>query len=278
MKKPIDLDGLFEEKLALYMKKNAGKYTLPQWEALIPKLYQKFGDTYIKSLCATPNGYYRDMSEEELAKLFVLHFQEQVPVSDFFRREIEKRDKRFLLPLILDKDEALAKTALSLAGDFPGAVFLCFQVLEGDFSEERKELARGLIKENAETAKSLALAFLKRKIEPDFMLEVLSSTEKGDDEVFFALLSAFKEAGENLQLYAGFLAEYGDERALPVLEEALGREEINYLEYREIRYAVEALGGECIRERDFSNDPYYLEVSKNSAPSSDLLKDQNQET
>ena len=32
----IDFDGLFEEKLAQYMKQNAGKYTEKQWEAIIP--------------------------------------------------------------------------------------------------------------------------------------------------------------------------------------------------------------------------------------------------
>ena len=58
-------------------------------------------------------------------------------------------------------------------------------------------------------------------------------------------------------LYASLLGKLGDERALDALNRALDREEINYLDYIEIRDAIEALGGECAHERDFNGDPYY---------------------
>ena len=59
---------------------------------------------------------------------------------------------------------------------------------------------------------------------------------------------------------ASYLAAYGDERALPVLLERIDGEDINYLEFRELKYAIEALGGEYTRERDFSEDEYYREL------------------
>ena len=68
MKKLIDFDGMFDEKLAEYMEENAGKYQEKQWEAIIPKLYKKFGDTFVKSAGNTPKGYYAEMSDEELVK------------------------------------------------------------------------------------------------------------------------------------------------------------------------------------------------------------------
>ena len=58
---------------------------------------------------------------------------------------------------------------------------------------------------------------------------------------------------------ASYLAAYGDSRALPVLLERIAAEDINFLEFRELKYAIEALGGEYNEERDFSNDPAYLE-------------------
>ena len=43
--KLVDFDGMFDSRLSEYMTENAGKYTEKQWEAKIPKLYAKFGDT-----------------------------------------------------------------------------------------------------------------------------------------------------------------------------------------------------------------------------------------
>ena len=44
-----------------------------------------------------------------------------------------------------------------------------------------------------------------------------------------------------------------------MLLERIEGEDINFLEFRELKYAIEALGGEYTEERDFSNDPYYQE-------------------
>ena len=67
MKKLIDFDGLFDEKLAEYIRRNPKKYTEKQWENVIPKLYRQFGDTYVAVAGATPKQYYAEMSDEELA-------------------------------------------------------------------------------------------------------------------------------------------------------------------------------------------------------------------
>ena len=65
-------------------------------------------------------------------------------------------------------------------------------------------------------------------------------------------------------MHASYLAADGDERALPVLIETIDRDEINYLEYQELKYAIEALGGSYTRPRDFSDDPYFLEIAEQS--------------
>ena len=50
----VDFDGLFDKKLTGYMKQNGGKRTEKEWEDAIPKLYQKFGDTYLPKYGCTP--------------------------------------------------------------------------------------------------------------------------------------------------------------------------------------------------------------------------------
>ena len=257
--KPIDFDGLFDQKLAKYLKENAGKFTEKQWEDKIPLLYQKFGDTYLKSIGFTPREYYKRMSDKELVETLLAHIKEEVPVSDFLCRELESRDcPEEILPLLKCKDEQLLMLAVNLAGANPIAFDTYFALLKGEADREIKDAVVDQLKVNADAAKARALAFLNEGIEKELMLEVLSRVRERDETVYEVLLNAFRE-GEDLPMHASYLAAYGDSRALPVLLERIAGEDINFLEFRELKYAIEALGGEYTEERDFSDDPYYAE-------------------
>ena len=257
--KPIDFDGLFDQKLAKYLKENAGKFTEKQWEDKIPLLYQKFGDTYLKSIGFTPREYYKRMSDKELVDTLLAHIKEEVPVSDFLCRELESRDcPEEILPLLECKDEQLLMLAVNLAGANPIAFDAYFALLKGEAAREIKDAVVDQLKVNADAAKARALAFLNEGIEKELMLEMLSRVRERDETVYEVLLNAFRE-GEDLPMHASYLAAYGDSRALPVLLERIAGEDINFLEFRELKYAIEALGGEYTEERDFSDDPYYAE-------------------
>ena len=257
--KPIDFDGLFDQKLAKYLKENAGKFTEKQWEDKIPLLYQKFGDTYLKSIGFTPREYYKRISDKELVDTLLAHIKEEVPVSDFLCRELESRDcPEEILPLLECKDEQLLMLAVNLAGANPIAFDAYFALLKGEADREIKDAVVDQLKVNADAAKARALAFLNEGIEKELMLEMLSRVRERDETVYEVLLNAFRE-GEDLPMHASYLAAYGDSRALPVLLERIAGEDINFLEFRELKYAIEALGGEYTEERDFSDDPYYAE-------------------
>ena len=257
--KPIDFDGLFDQKLAKYLKENAGKFTEKQWEDKIPLLYQKFGDTYLKSIGFTPREYYKRMSDKELVDTLLAHIKEEVPVSDFLCRELESRDcPEEILPLLECKDEQLLMLAVNLAGANPIAFDAYFALLKGEADREIKDAVVDQLKVNADAAKARALAFLNEGIEKELMLEMLSRVRERDETVYEVLLNAFRE-GEDLPMHASYLAAYGDSRALPVLLERIAGEDINFLEFRELKSAIEALGGEYTEERDFSDDPYYAE-------------------
>ena len=257
--KPIDFDGLFDQKLAKYLKENAGKFTEKQWEDKIPLLYQKFGDTYLKSIGFTPREYYKRMSDKELVDTLLAHIKEEVPVSDFLCRELESRDcPEEILPLLECKDEQLLMLAVNLAGANPIAFDAYFALLKGEADREIKDAVVDQLKVNADAAKARALAFLNEGIEKELMLEMLSRVRERDETVYEVLLNAFRE-GEDLPMHASYLAAYGDSRALPVLLERIAGEDINFLEFRELKYAIEALGGEYTEARDFSDDPYYAE-------------------
>ncbi len=272
MKKLIDFDGLFDEKLAEYMQTNAGKYTEKQWENLIPKLYRQFGDTYVARADNTPKGYYGEMSDEELVQTLERHIKEGVPVSDFLCREIESRGcSEALIGLLSRTDEEILTLAVNLAGGDARAFPAYFQLLCGGASADIKEAVCEQLKQNADAAKEQALALYDRGCEREMMLEILSRCKGRDERVYELLMRAFRE-GDELPMHASYLAAYGDERALPVLLEYIAREDINFLEYRELKYAIEALGGEYNTPRDFSEDAYYKEIVAQSQLPPDLDK------
>ena len=53
--KLYDFDGMFDKKLSDYIAKNPNRYREEEWEDIIPQMYKKFGDTFIKSVGDTPN-------------------------------------------------------------------------------------------------------------------------------------------------------------------------------------------------------------------------------
>ena len=77
--------------------------------------------------------------------------------------------------------------------------------------------------------------------------------------------------GENVPMMAGYLASYGDERALSYLLDKISEDGITYDEFQELKYAIEALGGECDGERDFSQDKVYQLVQEHNRADADIF-------
>lgn len=264
--KLIDFDGLFDEKLAQYMQQNKGKYTETQWEDVIPKLYKKFGDTYVAKVKCTPKEYYAKMTDEELVETLCAHLEEDVPTPEFLCAEIERRgEAKTLLPLLQGDNETAAIYAMNLVGDADEAMESYFRILtEEKFGEDIRSDITDIFRLHADEWKDRALEAYERGEGKEYMLEIVSRVRERDERVYETLLSAFK-SGENVPVHAAYLAAYGDERALPVLMQRIERKDIGFVEFQELKYAIEALGGEYDEPRDFSNDKDYLAVEDASA-------------
>ena len=274
MKKLIDFDELFDRKLAQYMEEHAGEYTEKQWEDLIPRLYRNFGDTLIKSVGTTPKGYYAEMTDEELVDTLKAHLQEGVSVSDFLCRELESRGcPDALLALMREAEGELLTLTINLAGSSRKALPVYLDILLKTDDEELKDTVTEYLKGNADAVKERVIALYREGVEREYMLEILSRCKQKDDEVFEILLNEFRTAPDDIPMHASFLASYGDERALPVLLDHIDRDDINYLEYQELKYAIEALGGEYNKVRDFSADPYFQEIAAQSQIMPDFTSD-----
>ena len=272
--KLVDFDGLFDEKLTQFMEENKNKYTEKQWEDIIPKLYKKFGDTFVAKVKCTPKEYYAKMTETELVQTLREHLAKDVPVPEFLCAEIENRgEAETLAPMLFDKDEAAVSYAINLIGDNPKAYDTYFSILEKNLSTEdvRSDLA-DIFKFHADEVKERAFANLEKGIAKEYMLEILSRVKEKEERIFQALLAAFL-SGENVPMHASYLAAYNDERALIHLMKKIEDQTIGFVEFQELKYAIEALGGEYDEPRDFTDDKDYLAVE--AAASKKAKADEN---
>ncbi|MDD6995384.1 MAG: hypothetical protein SPH68_06605 [Candidatus Borkfalkiaceae bacterium] len=282
----IDFDGLFDKKLTEYMKKNGGKRTEQEWENLIPDLYRKFGDTYLPKYGCTPRQFYARLSDEELIETLCGHLQNGVPVPEFLCAEAEKRRPAEQILHMLDSaDEETALYAVHFIGPDKRAFDKYFCILQnGTAGEDVENEITEALKSAADEVKERALdayrsararaekaekeksAEEKEKAErfAEYMLEILSRVTSRDEGIFNALLAAFSADESKIPLRASYLAAYGDERALPVLFKRIENREIGFNEFRELKYAIEALGGEYNEPRSFEHDDDFIKVENQS--------------
>ena len=261
--KLIDFDGLFDEKLTQYMEENKNKYTEKQWEDVIPKLYKKFGDTYVAKIKCTPKEYYAKMTDTELAETLSAHLREDVPVPEFLCVEIESRgEAKALLPLLESEETETVSYAINLLGDDVRAFDAYFSILtENRLSEDIRSDITDIFRLHADEVKDKVFDTYTQGIAVEYMLEILSRAKGKEERIFHALLQEFLSADETKSpIRAGYLAAYGDERALPHLLKRIEDKSIGFVEFQELKYAIEALGGEYNEPRDFTGDNDYLAV------------------
>lgn len=269
--KLYDFDGMFDQKLSEYISKNAGKYKEEEWEDVIPKLYQKFGDTKIKSLGKTPREFYAEMTDSDLIRCLKTHIREEVPVSEFLCDEIEKRNLAESLLPMLDGTEAEREYAMNIIGADDRAIKKYMQMLVSAQDTDLKNRCVDFIKEKADLVIAEAVKNYEDGVETEYMCEIMSRSVIRDNKIFEILIKEFRGDVDNIPMHASYLAAYGDERALPYLLDKIDEEGISFIEYQELKFAIEALGGEYEKERDFSSDPYYQLIRGQSSDTADLF-------
>ena len=266
MVKIIDLDKLFDKYIERYVYENIGKIKPEEIENQIPVLYEKFGDEASPVLDgATPNGYYRQFSVEELLSALKTHLEGGVSVSDFLCEAITSKDCALAINKSITEENSAEFTAYlmnflaTVNAEIPVGRYLEFALY--DYPEDVGELATEFLCENADKAKPLILAAFKDA--PDGkkprLTEILSNVKEKEDKVFDLLISEFVKHKNEIPLYASFLSRYGDERAISFLT-AMIEEKINYADFEELRFAIEALGGEYKGDKDFSADKIYKKI------------------
>lgn len=270
--KLYDFDGMFDKKLADFIQNDNGKHRESDWEDMIPKLYKQFGDTFIKSVGDTPNGFYAKMSDSELVKALRTHLNQGVPVSEFLCSAIENRNAADLLLPLLDGSADERDYAMNLIGSDERALKKYMSILTDKNSDtDLKDRCADLIKEKADVVIDVAVENYINGDEREYMLEIMSRSVVKNDKIFDILIKEFRTDPDNVPMHASYLAAYGDERALKYLLDKIDEEGISFIEYQELKFAIEALGGEYKKERDFSSDPYYNIIKSHGVSAADIF-------
>lgn len=265
--KLIDFDEKFNRKMVEMIEKHAGERTEEEWETAVADAYEKFGDAYMGAIGMTPRQYFAKMGDGQLVETLKEYLLQGVSVPDLLCEAIAGRGVfPELLALLHETDEELVHYALNLIGSDRRALERYVQMLsEEAYDEHIKDALADLLKERADEVTEMVLPLVRGE-NAAYALEILSRTQKRDDRVYQALLGAFRNGEEEeVPLYAGYLAAYGDERALPELLKKIDEPEIGFVTFQELKFAIEALGGEYTKERDFSQDESYKKIMEAGA-------------
>ncbi|MBO5067632.1 MAG: hypothetical protein J6C62_04450 [Clostridia bacterium] len=266
MIKVIDVDTLFDSYISDFVYKNIGKVKPEEIENKIPELYVQFGNEKLKELDGqTPNEYYKSFSATELLACLNEHLTKGVAVSDFLCEALSDgaNEDALINAISDDVDEEFTLYVMNMLSEIKSEKCLdrYLQFISWDYSETIKELATEHLKEFSNLVKEKVLSLYNEADVKtrEYFTEILAGCNK-DDRVFDILVAEFAKHPNEIPLYAGYLAKYGDERALPFLMAEIEREKISYADFEELRFAIEALGGTYDKVRDFKQDKTFKKI------------------
>ena len=268
MDKLIDLDAIFSEYLNEWFQEHKSDYEdFGELEEAAAGVYGEWSKAPLDVLGGiSPLEYYQNIKDPKaLVALTVKYVMSDMspPVLLCDRIAAVKECEPYLTQIVaLNESIELTVTAANILTEmrseaaFPHYIDWIFGKTK---NTELLELAVEKLSAGIDAAGEKILARMDAApFDSDtakYLADVLS--HYGKDERIYNLFTALFEKGGDVPLYAAYLGKYGDKRALPPLISYGERQDINYLEYMEIRNAVEALGGELVNKKDFKNDKYY---------------------
>jgi len=267
----INFDERFNDALNDWMEKNRKKFKRPEeMEDAAPEFYMKWLETPADWLeGAAPGTYFeRYRDADELVKLLVEYVSQEVPVPDpLLDRISDLGSEEPVLQLLRDQTAPCearmhaVELLRQLDSTAPMVDYIRWQVERGE-DEELLDNALDSLRGMGDAVRRPAEMAFRAADEAgkEALLDVLSDFPCSDEVLQFAI-KQFKEHADKRALYAGYLGKLGDDRALEPLLDAAEDKDISYIDFIEVRNAIERLGGEA-PVRDFTGDPTYAAVKR----------------
>ena len=273
--KVIDFDLKFEEYMKNWLDEKSDSFNdIDEIEFQMPDIYQKWLDTPKEWLSGLkPSEYFNQFEKaSELIILLVSYMSKNIGIPDpLFDSISEKKDasvnllcdivfNNYKLPRNIDIT-ALKITALNLINEINPQKCIdgYIDLLKNEnLNEAISDCLIDTIKIYGKKHKDVLIESLitsNNKIIKERFLEILVDLPY-DKKVYNKLKNIFIKSN-NKALYASFLGKYGNKDACELLINALDWMNINYLDYIEIKNAIEELGEEIMHNRNFEGDIYY---------------------
>lgn len=266
--KCIDFDQAFMRYLDGYLKAHKGEYRdYDAMEAAVPDIYQEYLNLPAEFLCGQkPGEYFQSYSDAKaLVNWMEDYIKQRVPLPDMLLNRIvelgEPAERALMDTLHKERAPEEAKmTAVGLLRELdsvlPMELYIAWQ-LERENEDSLADNAIESLKNMGEAAYASMREALPRANDQGrgALLDALIKFPCTGD-VFDAALDLFLRLGERA-IYAGHLAALGDPRALPALLAAADDPNLTYLEYIEIRNAIEELGGDAPERVFDESDEFY---------------------
>ncbi|MBQ9325860.1 MAG: hypothetical protein IJ246_08820 [Clostridia bacterium] len=236
-------------------------------EADMPRIYMEFLNTPAPWLQGiTPGAYFTQFEDpKDLVDWMCEYTRRGVPIPDLLLEQIQavgKPCEKRLVALLKDEEmnNEAKMTAIgvlrAMESTQPKMLYISWQ-LEREAEDELAENALDSLKNMGKSVVQPILEVLPKANEAgqEALLDVLAEYP-GNESVFQLALRLFRKHTDRRALFAGYLAKLGDDRALKALMEAANDPQMGYIDYLEVRNAIEALGGTA-PERDFEGDAEY---------------------
>ena len=268
----IDFDEHLASFMTDYMQKHQKEYrNFDAMEADMPAIYVRFLNEPAPWLDGlTPGSYFTQFEDpKDLVDWMIAYDQKGVAIPDLLVEQIENVGKpceKRLIAILKDEEMSneLKMTAIgvlrAMESTQPKMLYIEWQMNR----EKDDELADNALESLADMGKSVLQPILEalpkaNEAGQEALLDVLSNYP-GNEKVFQLAQRLFRNNPDRRALFASYLGKLGDDRALKDLMAAANEPGISYIDYLEVRNAIERLGGTA-PERSFEGDPTYEALS-----------------
>lgn len=254
MKELIDFDSQFNDYLEQWSEEMLKKgRSADEIEAEMPRIYEEWAKDAQK--------YFDELPAEELVKMLGAYMDEECGVPDILTEKIA----------LTSACEHLVFDMLREERSESDKIVLMNILADMGSSLPAEEYVR-IVRRNDGMSDAAAEALKYMQGAEDKILEAYDEEEDpaAKEKLMYALvysepkvkglaqrLNALMAQSPHKAVVAGLMSYYGDEKCLDALKKAENEEGIDYIDYVEICDAIEALGGETARDREFNGDEYY---------------------
>lgn len=277
--KCIDFDKAFSRFAMKWFKDHAKDYkNYDAMEAAMPDVYAIFLDTPADFLANEKPGEYFESWDD--AKILIDwmedYFKQHVPVPDMLLNRIvklgEPAEKRLVAMLKKERTPQEARmTAVSLLQELvstePMDMYIEWQKNRAVDDELCDAAAESLVQMGMAAIEPMLKALDEANDAGcEALCGVLSYYPDPTGRVLKELIRLIRQPEANVALLASYMGRLGDENALETLIDLALDSDQTYLNYIELRSAIEMLGGDA-PERDFDEqDPEYEALSRMQMP------------